>query len=316
MKEQGRIVKHEHGIETNVIDDIRGFNRFYTDVLGLLNRHVLDSEYSLTESRILYEINKHPLCTANQLMSKLNLDRGHLSRILKQFHKQGLIAKHSSTTDGRKVNLKLTEIGKDILASLETSSSSQVQKLINHLTRAEQRSLAKSMRQIRSALLDGVEPITIRFFKDSNDIDYIVDKHRDIYGKEYGLGSEFISYVEKYIRQFQQTHNKEKEAVWIAETNSKVVGAIAAVMVDDSTVQLRWFLLEPEVRGRGLGQRLMNVAIEFCRDKGYEHAFLWTLDKLDTARHLYRKYGFTITETKENNTWAKNFTEERWDIKL
>lgn len=79
---------------------------------------------------------------------------------------------------------------------------------------------------------------------------------------------------------------------------------------------LRWFLIEPEMRGKGLGHRLMETFMNFCREKDYKHVFLWTVDKLKVARHLYSKYGFKLTETKVNDSWGNHIIEERWDLHL
>jgi len=95
------------------------------------------------------------------------------------------------------------------------------------------------------------------------------------------------------------------------------VGTIAVAKADDHTAQLRWFLIEPEVRGKGLGHRLMKTAVDFCNEKGYSHAFLWTVDILEAACHLYQVYGFTLTETVENDAWTDDvINEERWDLPL
>lgn len=133
---------------------------------------------------------------------------------------------------------------------------------------------------------------------------------------KYGFGSEFGDYVEKYVLKFSHNYDSSRENIWIAEDGGKRVGVIAIVKVDDRTAQLRWFLIEPGMRGRGLGHKLMDTAIQFSGEKGYSHVFLWTVSSLETARHLYMSYGFTLTETMENHTWSFKLTEERWDLDL
>lgn len=158
-------------------------------------------------------------------------------------------------------------------------------------------------------------PILIRTYQ-PGDIEYIVKRHRELYEVEYGFNTKFGDYVEKYMHKFDICHDKTQENIWVAERERKVIGTIALVKVDDSTAQLRWFLIEPEIRGKGLGHTLMKTTIDFCKEKNYKHVLLWTVNILDTARHLYKSYGFNLTETQENEEWGCKLTEERWDLYL
>ena len=299
----------------SLVMEIRSFNRFYTNILGLLDQHILDSPYSLTEVRILLEINIMKESTANKLISKLVIDRGYMSRVLKRFENNGLIVKENSTADRRITVLYLTAKGKQILSGLEDRSGRQVEKLIGHLTDNEQHKLVDSMKNIKSALLDGINPVTIRNYE-TKDIEYIINRHRELYDTEYGFGSEFSDYVEKYVLKFDEHHEEGKENIWIAEDNGKPVGMIAIVKVDDATAQLRWFLIEPNMRGMGLGYKLMDTVVDFCIEKQYKHVFLWTVNILEAARILYKRFGFELTESKANDTWGEHLTEERWDLDL
>jgi DNA-binding MarR family transcriptional regulator/GNAT superfamily N-acetyltransferase len=295
------------------IEQIRDFNRFYTNILGLLNAHILDSSYTLTEVRILLEIKKTVDCTANILISRLSVDRGYMSRIIKRFENNGLIIKENALTDNRISYLRLTPKGKEILSVLEDKSDNQVRDLIHHLSESDQRKLIKSMQHIKNTLLNGLSPISIRAFK-PKDIEYIVDRHRVLYEAEFGFTSEFGDYVEEYVKKFIEHKDENYETIWIAEEKGEPVGVIAIVKVDDITAQLRWFLIEPEVRGRGLGHKLIEESINFCKEKGYKHIFLWTVNILEPARHLYKEHGFSLTECKEHVLWGHHLTEERWDL--
>lgn len=301
--------------ELDVVGEIRSFNRFYTDILGLLNRHILDSAYSLTEVRVLYEVDKTSDCTANLLMEKLKIDKGYMSRILKHFEAGNLLRKESSLKDGRSSFLHLTPEGEKMLSELEDKSSGQIKHLIGHLSDHEQEKLAQTMKYIKNSLMDGLKPITIRSFQPA-DIDVVIQKHKDLYENEYGFNKSFGHYVEKYVHQFSESFDSSNENIWVAEESGVIVGIIAIVKVDQFTAQLRWFLIDPYMRGRGLGHRLMQTAIGFCKEKHYEHVLLWTVSSLDAARHLYKSYGFSITETKPNDAWGCDLLEERWDLEL
>jgi N-acetylglutamate synthase-like GNAT family acetyltransferase len=168
----------------------------------------------------------------------------------------------------------------------------------------------------RETLPCGNGSVLIRSYH-KDDVDYIIDRHRELYDKEYGFSSEFVDYVEKYVKEFDKSHDETKENIWIAETGGKRVGMIALVKAAEDTAQLRWFLIEPEMRGKGLGHRLMKTLIDFSKEKGYRHVFLWTVDILKAARHLYEYYGFKLTETVKNDVWTGDvILEERWDLEL
>ena len=83
-------------LDEGIIADIRQFNRFYTNILGVLNKHVLDTGYTLTEARVVLEIGFMEPCIANQLVEKLDMDRSYMSRIISKLHKDGLLEKESS----------------------------------------------------------------------------------------------------------------------------------------------------------------------------------------------------------------------------
>jgi DNA-binding MarR family transcriptional regulator/GNAT superfamily N-acetyltransferase len=299
-----------------IVSEIRSFSRFYTNILGLLNQSILDSPYSLTETRILLEISRTKDCTANALIERLDIDRGYMSRILNRFRSDDLITKENSPVDGRMVFLKLTPKGKQILSVLEEKSNNQIRKLISPLTQGEREQLVSAMKYVKDSLSSGEEPIKVRTYK-PEDIEYIIKRHRELYKNEYGFTSEFGDYVEKYVIEFDKYHDEIRENIWIAEVSGRPVGVIAIVKVDEFTAQLRWFLIEPEMRSKGLGHKLLQIAIDFCKEKNYKKVLLWTVDKLVTARHLYSSYGFTLTASEENRTWTSDvIKEERWDFIL
>lgn len=299
-----------------IVSEIRSFSRFYTNILGLLNQSILDSPYSLTEVRILLEISRVEDCTANTLIDRLNIDRGYMSRILNRFKLNDLITKENSTVDGRMVFLKLTPKGKQILSVLEEKSNNQIRKLINPLTQGEREQLTSAMKYVKDSLSSGEKSLEVRTYK-PEDIEFIIKRHRQLYEDEYEFSSEFGDYVEKYVMEFDKYHDEIRENIWIAEVSGKPVGVIAIVKVDEFTAQLRWFLIEPEMRSKGLGHRLLQLAIDFCKEKNYKNVLLWTVDKLVTARHLYSSYGFTLKASEENRTWTSDvIKEELWDLSL
>lgn len=147
-----------------IISEIRNFSRFYTDILGLLNQSLLDSPYSLTEVRILLEIDRIKDCSANALIEKLNIDRGYMSRILNRFEADELIKRENSSQDGRVLLLYLTPKGKKVLSTLEEKSIEQIHGLICNLTDERKEKLVESLKFITQALSSGVNT-----FSEAND---------------------------------------------------------------------------------------------------------------------------------------------------
>ncbi len=159
------------------------------------------------------------------------------------------------------------------------------------------------------------ENLVIRNFTE-NDLDYIIKRHGEIYENEYKFDETFVDYVREPLYEFYENFDKKYENIWIAEYEGSTAGFIALVRVDEDTAQLRWFLMEKELRGKGIGNKLMNTLIKFAKDKDYKNIYLWTVGFLDTARHLYEKFGFELIETKNSNIWGKKLTEEKWNLKV
>jgi GNAT superfamily N-acetyltransferase len=147
------------------------------------------------------------------------------------------------------------------------------------------------------------------------DVGYLIYLHGVLYAQEVGWDHTFEAYVAEPLAEFVRSHN-ERERIWIVEENGQVAGSIGIVETATDTAQLRWFLLHPDLRGRGLGKRLIEQAIEFCKASGYSLIFLWTTSELKAAAHLYRSAGFQLTESLTHQMWGATVTEQRYDLRL
>lgn len=102
--------------------------------------------------------------------------------------------------------------------------------------------------------------------------------------------------------------------MWVAEEDGIIKGSICIVKKSDIEAQLRLFGIAPPLQGKGAGTQLMQAAMDYCKEKGYSHIILWTIDICKAALHLYEKFGFRFTESKQNTTWANYpMTEEKWE---
>ena len=139
--------------DQELIDSIRSFNRFYTNIIGLLDQHFLNSPFSLTEGRVLYEICNTAECSAKKIRENIIIDEGYLSRILNNFSKRGLIKKTASPNDGRLRIIVPTERGKRDFAALNDNSNKTIFRTIEKLSEQECAELVEMMEQIRALLI-------------------------------------------------------------------------------------------------------------------------------------------------------------------
>jgi Transcriptional regulators len=303
-------------VNIDTVNAIREFNRFYTNILGLLDRHILSSDYSLTEARILFELNETGCCMANVLSAKLDVDKSYLSRITGRFEKEGLISKKTAHQDNRANYIRITERGSRVIHDLIDKSNHQIIQLINSLSDEECVKVQAAMGTVKKYLTKAGMAMTIRPFT-HNDVDFIISRQISLYKKEYGFTSEiWKAYVADGVRQLTDNFDLEKDCVYILEANGSLSGCIAIAHADDVTAQLRFFFVESALRGLGAGRRLIDMAISFCREKEYRQVFLWTFSRLEAARHLYGQKGFQMTETHENSDWGETVLEEQWRLDL
>jgi len=304
------------------IDKIRSFNRFYTSHLGVLNNHFLESPYSLSEIRILYEINDHDNITAQELCQLLKLDKGYLSRILHLFGKKNMITKTPSREDRRAYHISLTAAGEKLLHELQSRSKEQIERFVSQLNHEEQAMLVDSMLTIQDLLSLSytnqllAQKVIYREGLKAGDLGYLVYLHGTLYAEESGYSQGFEGYVMKTCYDFLENYSPEKDRIWFAEYNKRIIGCIAVLHRPENEAQLRWFLVHPVFRGTGIGKKLLQKAITHCRKMGYKSIYLFTTDMQKKAISMYKKIGFQPTSSVAVEQWGNTFREERYDLSI
>lgn len=304
------------------IDKIRDFNRFYTDFIGLLDKYVLDSNYTLPEARVMFEIYRHKEITAKKITELLGMDKGYLSHMILSFEKKGLIQKSADKTDGRIQILSFTEEGEREFLTLNQASENQLKGLLSDFTEAEITELVGHMDKIKrilsktSKMNDMDKKITIRSEMNPGDLGYIMYRQSKLYSGEYNYGVSFDTYVGASIGEFCQQYNPQLDKLWICEADTQIVGSILLMHRENNEAQLRYFYIESDYRRLGLGNKLMQEAIDFAKACHYKTVYLWTEDELDAALHLYGKFGFQFTEKKTSTHFGKPVVELRLDLVL
>jgi len=176
---------------------VRSFNRFYTSRIGVLDPY-LDSDFSLTEVRVLYELAHRDQPTASELGRDLRLDAGYLSRILRRFENQGWLARVPSPADARQSLLKLTKSGHDVFAPLQQKSRDEAAALLAPLAPGHRDKLISALGTVQE-LLDPPASTqrTVRqrtvVLRDPQPGDYgwVVEQHGALYAKEWGYTAHF-----------------------------------------------------------------------------------------------------------------------------
>jgi len=224
------------------VQAVRRFNRFYTRQIGVLQEHLLESQFSLTEVRVLYELSHRGSVTAVDLREVLGLDRGYLSRMLQKFEERGWIKAIPSPADRRRLFLSLTSKGEKIFAPLDRRSSEEVAAMLAKLPSPRQTALVRGMREIESILHPSRpgEPTFILRRHRSGDMGWVVHRHGVIYAKEYGYDECFEALVAEIVAGFIKNFDAKRERCWIAERDGEVVGSIFLVKKSRTVAKLRF----------------------------------------------------------------------------
>ncbi|MCX4582038.1 helix-turn-helix domain-containing GNAT family N-acetyltransferase [Streptomyces sp. NBC_01481] len=303
------------------IQEIRAFNRFYTNLIGALDysKH-LYTPYTLTESRVLYKLAHSPRTDAADLRAELSLDAGYLSRLLAKFERDGLVGRAPSEVDSRRQRITLTERGREAAALLDERSREAVGALLANVPVDERPRLVEAMRTVREILGRGRpahrEGPVLRE-PGPGDLGWVVQRHGALYGAEYGWNADFEGLVARIVADFAQDHDPHLERVWIAELDGRPMGSVMCVRDDaPATARLRLLLVEPDARGHGLGDLLVRTVVDFARDVGYRELVLWTNDVLAGARRIYQRAGFTLVAEKPHRSYGADLVGQDWRLPL
>lgn len=306
------------GLLEQRVSAVRRFNRLYVRQIGLLREGYLDSGLSVAEVRVLYELAQRKEATASDLVRELDLDPGYASRILRGFRQRRLIDRRRSPEDGRRAILSLTPRGRKTFAPLDRRSHDDVAALLARLPSAEQGRLVAAMQTIESLLgspRTGPAPYLIRSPR-AGDMGWVVQRHGELYFQEYGYDEEFEALVASIVAEFIQKYDAKRDHCWIAERDGVNVGCVFLVKGTAATAKLRLFLVEPTVRGLGIGGRLVDECVRFARSAGYRKIALWTQSDLYAARHIYEKAGFRRVGSERHHSFGQDLVAETWELKL
>jgi DNA-binding MarR family transcriptional regulator/GNAT superfamily N-acetyltransferase len=313
-------------MKSNILDSelasqiaaVRGFSRFYTRKLGIIEPKLLDSPWTLQEARIIYEIADRKRCTATELTRALGLDAGFLSRTLQALQRRQIVARKPSKADRRVTELALTGKGRAAFAELDNRSRGAVAALLGRLEAAEREAIVNAMTAIEHTLEPPARQpagFLLRSHR-PGDIGWIVSRHGALYAQEYGWDISFEALAAEIAAQFVRSYDPAREHCWIAEIGGEPVGSILLVKASDQVAKLRLLLVEKKARGLGLGRALTRQCIRFAKDAGYGSITLWTQSILVAARGIYQRAGFRRVSEEKHHSFGVDLVGETWELEL
>lgn len=299
------------------VASVRAFNRSYTKFLGALNEHLLNTPYSLTEARILFELGQRDETEVAELRRTVGLDAGYLSRLLTRFEEADLVHRGRSGADARRQVVRLTPQGRETFRVLDAKSAAQIQELLGDLSDEEQSRLVEAMDMIRHRIDRPSARPDVRLRPPGpGDLGWVIERNGAIYALEQGWDETYEALVARIVADYLAEHDPDREAAWIAELNGERVGAIFCVRQDDRTAKLRLLHVEPSARGAGVGSVLVDECVRFARAAGYRTMELWTVSVLAPARRIYQRAGFELVEEDTAKRFGHELTGQTWRLDL
>lgn len=295
---------------------IRAFNRFYAKRIGVMRDRAQPSRFSLTEARVLYELATLEEPTATTIRASLDLDPGHLSRILRRLEDDGLLTRVPAPRDRRQSTFTLTPAGHEAFAPLDQAARRDISELMKRLPPPAQEALVAALSSASTLLGDGTLPAWTLRAPEPGDIGWVIARHGALYAEEYGFDHRFEALVAQVAGAFLATRDPARERCWIAEANGVRLGSVFLVRKSDSVAKLRLLLVEPTARGLGLGKALVETCIAEARALGYQGITLWTNDVLVAARAIYRACGFRLVASAPHSDFGPTMVGEDWSLDL
>ncbi|HEX3470797.1 MAG TPA: helix-turn-helix domain-containing GNAT family N-acetyltransferase [Silvibacterium sp.] len=301
------------------ITAFRRFNRCYTRKIGTLREGLLDSEFSLTEARVIYELATREELTAGEIVRELDLDAGYLSRILRKLEEVGLLKRKASLEDARQAILTMTRRGREAFADLNERSNRQARSILEAVPASKLPELLHAMRTMEEILSPAPEraPYILRNHR-PGDMGWVVYRQGVLYAQEYGWDETYEALASRVVADFVEGYDPGRDRCWIAERDGVPLGCIFLVHHPEltDTAKLRLLHVEAQVRGLGLGKALVGECMRFARAAGYRKVTLWTQSILTAAQHIYRQAGFRLVREEPHHSFGADLIAQTWEREL
>jgi len=284
---------------------VREFNRFYTARLGLLRRRHLDGDFSLTESRILYEIGNCPLMTASALGGTLELDAGYISRLLASLTRRKLVLQTTSKNDGREKQLTLTASGERAVARLNQRSAAQLEEMLAKVDATDRQTVVMSLQRVRKILSGNTIP-PVR-----------IERLTAVHADAFAILEEYYEAVHVVQRDspasIRRMINEPGSGMWLAYQGNEAQGCVVLRKLASvpRASECKRLYVKPSARGNHIADKLLDAQEEFARNSGMEWIYLDSYDDLKAAISLYKRRGYERCERYNDNPQATLFMRKR-----
>lgn len=309
----------------SLVNEIRVASRLMVRELGFMHATLAATDYSPSAVHTLLEIDNQGAMTAAQLVQMLGLEKSSVSRMLGKLVRAGEIHEVPSRVDARFKQLQLTAQGKESVARINQYGSMQVIEALEHLTPCRQQAVAAGLSAYAHALAacrNGEVPLQQREIEIVSGyrpgmIGRISEMHASYYSRHYGFGCFFESKVAAGLADFAGRLDVACNRIWLAVHHGRIVGSLAIDGQDlrNNEAHLRWFILDDDCRGSGVGRRLLSEAMDFCDSQNFTAVQLWTFSGLDAARRLYESFGFLLAKEWQGEQWGSKMREQQFTRK-
>jgi len=284
---------------------IRAASRQFVRELDILDGKGCIKSFTLSESHLLMELDEQRCATGKELAELLVLEKSTVSRIIARLEAKNLISAVPNPSDRRRKPFELTQLGHEYVNQMHERADSQVGKALSFLGDSQQAAVGEALKTYARALgyVRHSEGHKIRHIKARDDAAVA----RIITGvmTEFGATGPGYSIMDEEIQQMTASYASEGEAFFVVVRGERILGCGGVAQLQDGdpgTCELRKMYFLPELRGKGLGMKLILRSLEAARELGYKHCYLETLESMHHARHLYRKVGFRKIDAPMGNT--------------
>ena len=308
-----------------MISRVRTASRMMVRELGLMNRTLFGDALSLSAVHAIIEVGAQKPITAQDLSERLVLEKSTVSRLLGSLVDKGFVVQNSSSSDRRRRLLTLTEPGEKVSRRIQSLAEDQVRRALQRSPTHRQNLITAGLEAYSEALRSDrfsepesklCDSLTLHEGYKPGLLAVLLSLQIDYYSQINGFGAVFETTVASGLADFLPRLDHPMNAMWRAEIDGCVVGSISIDGQDlESTPNLkrghlRWFIVDPNYHGHGIGKMLVKQAMAFCDSVPFDEVHLSTIRGLDTARALYERHGFNLIEEHEGITWGQSEHEQ------
>jgi len=311
------------GMKSPLVSDIREASRDLVRQFGLMNQSVAGTDLSLSAVHTIIEIGRAGGLAAKDLCEKLLLEKSTVSRLVKSLVTRGEIREVRSRDDLRVKHLHLTRQGKGTLRTIDSFAETQVAGALTRLDDRSRLCVLKGLQDYSAALKNSyaeqehaktLDRVRIETGYVPTMIGRIIVMLQSYMNEQYGFGSGFESRIAGDLAEFITRIDSPGNQIWRAEMGGNIVGSISidGEDLDDGLAHLRWFIVGDEIRGGGVGNKLLKQSLDFCDERGFLETHLWTVKGLHAARKLYQNHGFDLADEYYGDQWGAEVVEQKF----